>query len=257
MDELLARIGRRGTRVVRVAIRPAERVARVIESVPVSGILLALGLLLLYVEFKTPGFGAPGIAGLLLLAVWFWGHHVAGLAGMGELVLFIFGLTLLLVEIFLIPGFGIAGVSGISLMVTALLMAMVQHYPGTPWYELPSLDVQKSVVNLGLSLLITFVVGAVLTRFLPETTAFRRLMLTSAVAGDSGYRASPDTVELVGLRGKAETPLHPSGIGVFGDRRLSVVAHGTFIEKGTPIVVAEAHGNRIVVTAAEEPGTRT
>jgi membrane-bound ClpP family serine protease len=34
---------------------------------------------------------------------------------------------------------------------------------------------------------------------------------------------------------------------MFGDRRLDVIARGDFIAKGAPIVVAEAHGNRIVV----------
>ena len=51
---------------------------------PVSGILLGLGLLCLYIEFKTPGFGVPGLVGVAFLAVWFWGHHVAGLQGNGR-----------------------------------------------------------------------------------------------------------------------------------------------------------------------------
>ena len=51
--------------------------------------------------------------GILLLAVWFWGHHVAGLAGMGEMLLFAArASSCCCVEIFVIPGFGIAGVAG-------------------------------------------------------------------------------------------------------------------------------------------------
>jgi membrane-bound serine protease (ClpP class) len=54
---------------------------------------------------------------------------------------------------------------------------------------------------------------------------------------------------MVGRRGVAVTPMRPSGIGEFGNERLNVIARGAFIDVGDPIVIAEAHGNRIVVDA--------
>ena len=57
---------------------------------------------------------------------------------------------------------------------------------------------------------------------------------------------------MVGLRGAALTPLRPAGIGMFGGRRLNVVARGEYLPEDTPIVIAETHGNRIVVEEAPE-----
>jgi membrane-bound serine protease (ClpP class) len=251
MDELLARIGRSDTELVFIRITPTERIARLIEGFPMSGILLAIGLLGLYIEFKTPGFGVPGITGIICLAIWFWGHHIAGLAGTAELLVFSAGVILLLIEIFLIPGFGVTGVLGMTLMVVSLLMAMVEHYPGTPIYAPPLEQVRESMITLGFSLILTFAAGAVLTRFLPETNVFRRLALVTSMTSDEGYTAAAPGDDMVGLKGVAATPLRPAGLADFGNRRLNVVARGEFVEKDVPIFIAEAHGNRIVVEPCE------
>lgn len=252
LNELLDKIGRSRDRVTHVRVGMAESIARVIEGFPTSGILLGLGLLLLYVEFKTPGFGLPGISGILLLAVWFWGHHIAGLAGMGEVVLFAMGVLLLLAEIFFFPGFGIAGAAGIVCMLVSLLMATVEHYPSQPWYSPPVAQFRGAILNVGLSLLLTFVAGLLLAKFLPKTHMFQQIMLSSAVSRDAGYRAADPGASLVGVRGVTVTPLRPAGTADFGDRRLTVVSRGQFLEPGARIVVAEAHGNRIVVEPVEE-----
>jgi len=254
MDALLEIIGHGDKEIIEVTSSAAEDIARMIDGFPLSGILLAAGLLCLYIEYKTPGFGVFGLSGMALLAVWFWGHHVAGLAGMGEILLLLIGIALLFVEIFLIPGFGITGITGITCILAALVLAMIQHYPGQPWYQPSSINpqqVQDMILNLGGGLLLTFVSGVLLGKYLPATKPFQRLMLNKAVSADEGYQASAPTDDLLGLAGIAETPMHPAGIGVFGDRRLNVIARGEFIDKGDAIVIAETHGNRIVVDHAE------
>jgi membrane-bound serine protease (ClpP class) len=252
LEDLLRTIGREGDRVVTVAPTAGERIGRIVEGFPVSGLLLALGLLCLYIEFKTPGFGFPGIAGILLLAVWFWGHHVAGLANAAEILLFVFGVVLLVVELLAIPGFGIVGATGLAFMAAALLMAMVEHYPSAPWYSPPRYDIEKAIINFGFAMVATFVGGALLGRFLPKTSLFRSLALNTAVSRDAGYEAAPETPELTGMQGVAVTPLHPAGLADIGDRRVNVVARGAFIDKGLPVVVKEVHGNRVVVEEAKQ-----
>lgn len=250
---LLRQIGKSGAQVETFQVSPAETFARYIEMF--SALFLVGGLLAVYIEFKTPGFGIPGLTGILLLAIWFWGHHVAGLAGMGELLIFALGVALLAVELFVIPGFGLVGITGLILMVVGLMMAMVQHYPGLPWYKPPELHIAGAIKVLGAALVATFVLGLILARFLPKTHVFQRLMLETAETAESGYTASKVTTEFVGLRGIAETPLRPAGIGVFDDRRLNVVARGQFLDKGSPIVIAESHGNRIVVENPDDVET--
>ncbi|MDA0577671.1 MAG: hypothetical protein O3B24_06175 [Verrucomicrobia bacterium] len=257
LTDMLATIGHAESRVVTVEITTAEKIARVIEGFPFSGILLALGLLGLYIEFKVPGFGFPGIGGMCCLALWFWGHHIAGLSSILELLMFTVGAILLLTEIFLLPGFGAAGIAGVVMMLAAVLMSMVELPPVVP-VDLPALTFptlmrRRSVINLGFAM--TLLLGAmlILARYLPKTAIFGRLMLTAANTRAAGYTVEAAPATLIGRRGRAVTALRPAGIGDFDGERLSVVTHGTFVDQGSPIVVAEVEGNRIIVDAVTPP----
>jgi membrane-bound serine protease (ClpP class) len=251
LDELIAALAGPQAAVTRLEVSSMERVARWIEALSV--LFLAGGLLGLYIEFKTPGFGLPGILGIVLLAIWFWGHRVAGLAGLGELMLFATGIALLGIEIFLIPGFGFVGLAGIVCVSVAIVMAMVQHYPGGRW--LPhAWQVETAVRTFGLTLIFTLAGAALLARLLPGVPMFRRVINAAAEGRNEGYRAPDFDAVLVGREGVALTPLRPAGIGRIGGQRLDVVARGAFVEQGEPIVVAELHGNRIVVDAVKGRG---
>jgi len=251
LDDLLKELGLESATVKTLEVSYAEKIARWIDMTAVSGLILALGLLALYMEFKTPGFGVFGISGLILLSVWFWGHNVAGLAGFEEIALFIVGVVLLAIEIFVIPGFGITGISGIVLIVTALVLAMVQHYPGGNWYP-PVTHLEGAATSLGLALTICAIGVIILARFLPETAIFKRIMLTSAVAKEQGYQAGASLDALAGEKGVAETDLHPGGIATIAGKRYTVVSRGDFIDSGTRIIIVQTKGNRIVVDRLAE-----
>ena len=57
---------------------------------------------------------------------------------------------------------------------------------------------------------------------------------------------------LVGAEGTALTDLHPSGVAIVAERRLSVVTGGEYIAAGTEVVVTKVYGARIVVRDARE-----
>ena len=253
LDELMERVGLDKGVIRRIEVTTSERIARFIELL--APLFLAGGLLGIYIEFKTPGFGIPGITGIVLLAIFFWGHQVAGLSGSIELVLFVIGVALLAIEIFIIPGFGITGITGISLIMLSIFMSMIEHYPGTEWFELPPVQVGMASTDLGLALAMTLALGLMAAHFLPKTQAFQNLLLAAELDQAHGVTASAPTAALLGAKGKAVTPLHPAGFGAINGKRLNVVARGTFIDSGTPIVVAETHGNRIVVDVDHTPNT--
>ncbi len=248
LDELLAKIGHRKSDVVELKVTSAEKIARLIESFSV--IILGLGLLGLYIEFKTPGVILPGILGVTLLAIWFWGYHIAGLAGMEEIAIFVVGLALVVVEVLFLPGMGFIGFGGLVLMVVALVMAMVEHYPGGPhWPGLPQFRVP--LMNLAEAGILSATGLLLAGRYLPKTPLFSGLVLESATARSAGFRASADTSALVGRHGVARTALRPAGVGDFGDRRLTVVSRGDYILADADIVIVEAHGNRVIVEASK------
>ncbi len=263
LDGMLAEAGLTEPKIVRFDVPASVAFSKVLQGSTVSVVILGLGILLIYIEFKIPGFGVPGVAGICLIALWFWAHAVVGLAGMTEILILGVGVGLLLLEIFVIPGFGVTGVTGLILIVAALLMAMVDVIPEPPSHapDLPRIapygwdyvqaSLSHAIAVLGSTLIVSFVGMIGLARYLPKTHAFQKLMLMKSLDDDEGFQAATQHSELVGQTGTTETPLRPAGIGVIGDKRMNVVAKGEFVAKGQAIVVKEVHGNRVVVAPAE------
>ena len=81
---------------------------------------VTVGFFGLLAEIKSPGWGLPGTAGLIALALFFGSAYILQLASIIEIMLFLIGLGLILLEVFVIPGFGVAGISGIILVIASL-----------------------------------------------------------------------------------------------------------------------------------------
>lgn len=87
-----------------------------------------------------------------------------------------------------------------------------------------------------------------------DKTPFGKTMtLTSAVKSEKDH---PQYGEFLGKPGITITPLVPSGIAMFGSRRLDVVADTGLIEKGSNVYVSAVDGTRVVVRLVEEPQYR-
>ena len=72
--------------------------------------------------------------------------------------------------------------------------------------------------------------------------------LRSSLAGNSGGRSQPpEWSRLVGVTGEAVTDLHPAGTALINRKRHDVVSQGSYISKGSVLVVVAVEGNRIVV----------
>lgn len=240
IDEMLEIIGLSGAQQVVMEVTAAERVARFIASI--APLLLMIGLGGLWLEFKTPGFGVFGIAGMVCLLLFFFGHHIAGLAGMEDVLIFILGVTLLAIEIFVTPGFGVMGISGVLLIFISFISAMSERLPGS-WrpiefsIETFSLPLMKVTLSFVGSVALVAVAG----RFLPQTKMFKSLTLNEVI---------PDAEEegdLLGMEGFAHSDLRPGGTAYFGERKIDVVSSGEYISRQSPVRIVAVHGNRIVV----------
>ncbi len=228
-------------------VTAAEKIARFIAGI--APVLLMIGLGGIYLEIKTPGFGLPGIAGAAALALFFFGHHIAGLAGMEDIILFIIGFTLLFIEVFVTPGFGVLGISGIALILVSLLNAMSWQVPGEllPSFSGGSSTLQHAIIKLAGGMAGTVVLGFLAGKYLPESRVLRPVILEQQTGRAAGFTAAHDRSDLLGREGIAEMNLHPAGRAVFGDERVNVITRGEFIESGARVRVIEAHGSRIVV----------
>jgi len=238
--------------VHRLYLTASERLLTVLDTF--SPLLIVGGVLLLYIELTHPGFGLPGILGIGCFAAFFIIKWTLNYAHMLEILLFIGGLALLLIEIFIIPGFGVAGVSGIMLLFISLVLTFQQFTVPRNAGEFRVF--QWSLLKVSASLACSVVGVAVLLRFLPAMPVFKRIVhqgsLAAASASEGLERRNPHLAEMVGEVGVAQTVLRPAGRAEFGDRLMDVVTEGEFVARGEKIRIREIHGNRIVVEPYRE-----
>ena len=228
----------------------------------VTGVLLLVGLVALYIELAAPGIGLGGLTAGLCFAVFFWSRFLGGTAAWLEVVLFAGGVVFLMVELFVLPGFGIAGISGLLMLLASILLAgQGSALPATP-RELTALT--HSLLTILLSGVAASVAVFFLSKHFGRLPVFGRLMLQPPDAaepaagslaagerasgeGDSRFRVEIDDV------GIADSPLRPAGRVRFGDEYVDVVTEGAFVPEGTRVRVLKINGNRVVVRAVDKP----
>lgn len=242
IDELYAYFGLANTEKIYQKSNWAEDVVRFLNNPIISSILIMIGIFGLIAEIKSPGWGLPGTAGLIALLLFFGSSYILQLASIIEILMFIVGLGLILVEVFAIPGFGVAGISGIVLIVASLFLAMVGADPFLDFTAV-STAVIKLTVGLAAALILIFL----LARFLPKSNIFKKFILSEEEKADAGYTSRLILSDLIGAEGVAVTTLRPAGTAEFNGKRVDVVTDSEYIENGKPIVVTAVEGMRVVV----------
>ena len=216
----------------------------------ISPLLLMAGLACGYMEFKVPGFGIFGILSIVFFGLFFGSYFIAGLAGWEAVIIFSVGLLLVLGELFLHPGTMIPGLIGVLLMLGSLVWAMVDHWPGTP--AMPtSEELQRPMFNLVIALAGGGIFMAVMAKFLPQTSIFRRLVLSTSSQSGPAVTVPVVNFELhAGDTGVASTTLRPAGKAEFGGTAHDVITAGDFITAGTKVRVVAVDGMRVIVETA-------
>ena len=253
LEALLDRLHGAGNYSVKtLEVTWSERLAQYLTRI--TPLLLGLGLVCLFIEFKTPGFGVFGISGISLLGLVFFGQFVAGLSGHEPALFFLLGIALVAAELFFFPGVMMLAVSGAALMLGSLVWAMTDLWPSEPipisgdMFVMPLVNVLSGVV---LAVLLFIVV----LRYLPKGGLWDRMVLNAAVAGQpmvarpltGGGEAS--AVDLLGRTGIAATALFPSGQVDIGGRRYEARLAMGFAEAGTPVIVTELAEFSLIVEA--------
>ena len=230
--ELLHELGLSEAKVVEKETTFSEEVARFLTNPVVVPILLSLASLGLIVELYSPGFGIPGIMGLVSLILFFYGHIVAGLAGMEAIVLLVIGIALIAAEFF-VPG-GILGLLGAGAVIGSLFMS--------------GYDLGHMAMSVSIAFLVALIAAVILFRQIGmDKGIFRHVILKDSTATELGYVSSVNRLELIGLEGNAVTPLRPSGTAELDGERIDVVSEGGFIDANKRIKVVKVEGVRIVV----------
>lgn len=209
-----------------------ENLVQFITNPIMIPILLTIAAVGLVFELFSPGFGVSGLIGLIALGLFFFGHLLAGLAGLEVIVIFAIGFILVIAELF-IPG-GIIGAIGAGLIIVSLLFA------GASFTHMAlSIIIAIAIAIVGMVVLMKF--------FGKKMHVFNKLVLKDATTSEEGYVSNENRTELVGKQGMTLTPLRPAGVVEIEGERLDVVSEGTFVDSQTFVKVVKVEGSRIVV----------
>ena len=143
------------------------------------------------------------------------------------------GLALVVIEMFL-PGFGFVGLSGVLLLAGAVVFTWINYGA-----------MVGSLMMIGVLILV--VVCLVISLRSASKGRLSRSKVFMKEGGTAGETVKAEAPLSVGDTGVAETLLRPAGIVLFGDRRVSVVSEGQFIDKGKTVRVCQVEGARSVV----------
>jgi membrane-bound serine protease (ClpP class) len=247
LEGLLEKLGYGGARQVIIKPTGMETVGTWINAI--SPILLIIGIIGIYIELKTPGAVLPGAVAVIAFVVYFLGGYVAGLSGMEWILVFVVGLALVVSELFVHPGTILPGLAGLFLIVVALVMAMVDRYPGRP--ALPTLpQLELPLRNLMIAFICSAVIAAILARFLPKTPLYRSMVSQSASGVRSVAEQERRQTSRVGQTGVAISNLRPGGKAQFGNEILDVITQGDMITKGQPVRIIGHSGTEAIVELA-------
>jgi membrane-bound serine protease (ClpP class) len=254
IDDLLATLGYTGAERHDIQPTGMERIGSWLNAI--SPLLLIIGVLGIYIEFKTPGFGLPGIVGIAAFALYFLGGYVAGLSGAEWILVFVVGLALVVVELFVFPGTVAIGMLGAVLMLAAIIMAMVDLYPAPGPGRLPSLPKLETFELPMRHLLIATIGGGIgiwlVSFFLPRTSLYRAVVSKSASGMKTEAAFDQQRKSRQGQVGVTISFLRPGGKAQFGEEIIDVISQGELVPKGTPVRIIGSSGTEALVETVKE-----
>ena len=266
IDALIEKLGYKGAQRVDVAPLGVEELGTWINAI--SPILLLIGIIGLYIEFKTAGFGVFGAVGIAALVLYFFGGYVSGLAGIEWVGIFVVGVALVAVELFLLPGTIFIGLIGVVCMFVALVMGMTDLYPNMPLFPagageggggvVPQVegidfmmpDFSKPIHDLLIAFALSVPIIWALAKYLPYTALFAAFTSSAASGVESVAAVAAEVESRLGQAGTSTTPLNPGGKAMFGDALCNVITQGEMIAAGTPVKVIGHRGSDLLVIEA-------
>ena len=187
--------------------------------------------------------------------LFFWSRYLGHTAGWLEVLLFVAGVSCLLLEMFVIPGFGIFGLGGGAMVLASIVLASQTSKSFIPQNDYQREQLLTRCLTVAAAGVGMIVLAVLLRKRLPRSRLFGNLMLEPPAGEEAEIirrrEALVDFRDLVGTRGTTTTQLTPSGKARFGDLLVDVIADGEVIDRGAAIEVVEVRGSRVLVREVE------
>jgi membrane-bound serine protease (ClpP class) len=107
-----------------------------------------------------------------------------------------------------------------------------------------------------IAIVSSVIVIALLARYLPRTSIYRRFALMESNPPGPSLTGAPRHFATAlaltpGMQGITVTVLRPSGKARFADHIVDVVTEGEFVASQTPVMVIQTDGMRVVVKSSQ------
>lgn len=201
----------------------------------------------IYFELQTPGMGFPSFAAIVAAVLYFLPLYIEGVAESWEIIVFVIGIILLLLEIFVIPGFGVTGISGIVLIVGSLFFALIDNFNFN--FEYVS---SHNILVAMITVMIGVILAVALVLYLSHKIGSKGLMGKSALKLEQnvkdGYVGVPqELAQFVGKTGVTTTVLRPSGKIEIDGVVYDAVSQNEFLDAGTSVRVVKYENTQLYV----------
>ncbi len=236
IKEILARNKVENYAIDKFELGPIDSIVAFFLNPVISGILILMIIGGIYYEVQAPGLGLPGLLAVIGLVLYLVPYYLTGLAEYWEILAFIIGVALIIVEIFVTPGFGIPGKLGLIIIVGSLVLIMLNN----DFFNFDFVAGQDIMIALIVSL--SGILGGVVLLFvggakLSETRYFQRIALTETMDKTKGYTSSFLKESMKGKRGIAQTVLRPGGKVLIDGVLYDAYTKGEYVESGKDIEV--------------------
>jgi len=188
-------LGTNGARIVTSSMTWGQQVLHVLANPNIATMLMAAGVLLLYVEITTAGVIIPGILGAIALLVAFIGLQMLPIR-MGGMLLTVLGIGMLIAEAFVVSH-GALAAGGTLSFVLGLLWVLD---PAETDMRISTMVLVPTALALGGG---TLVIAVAAARIRKLSLAARATMGGGGELGLAGYAGLVETVDAGGCTGKA------------------------------------------------------
>lgn len=219
----------------------SERIIAFFLNPYLRGILILIMIAGIYYEMSAPGIGFALLASITAALLYFVPSYLNGLAENWEILMFLIGLILLVLEIFVIPGFGVAGIAGIALILISLVLVMINNNA----LDFTFVNTQSIYQALGIAMVSTIATGVLV--FLGGEKVFNRIALKESFSAANGYNSNFLKMDMKGKTGIAHTVLRPSGKVEIEGEVYDAYSTGEYLEAGSAIVVLDHLGTLLKV----------
>ncbi len=248
--EILKTQGLQNAEIVDYKEDMVDQIIAFFLSPAISGVLILIIIGGIYFELQTPGVGFPILAAIIATLLYFIPYYLNGLAENWEILAFVIGIILLVVELFVIPGFGIFGISGIVLILGGLVLGMLPNEDFN-FDFVPASQLFGALLTVILAALGSVGLVFWLTPKVNQWGAFKQITLATTQARSEGYTSSFYSDDLRHKTGVVHSRLRPSGKVEIDGEIYDAYSRGEFLDQGEKIQVISTEGTSLRVKKLE------